>query len=320
MRKYLLTAVVAVLGLAVSTSSGFALVAIMPAPQPAQMALTAPVVVTGKVTAIEKDTVERTSPYAGAKDKVTYKVAVVKIDGALVGANNLTHIKIGIPQPGALAPGGAPVPIQPGQPIQPIRRPPIRPMPQAPELKEGQEMVFFLTKHPTADFYVIPAMNFPIDIKTDAGKKSLEEVKKVTAVLADPMKGLKSEKADVRTETAVLMVTRYRAYPQTGGEVDQVAIGADESKLILKALAEGDWSQKNVRPGPGAFTPNALQAFYQLGLTDKDGWKQPVFPQPKPGQPPVDFAAIQKEAFVKWLAGAGKDYQIKKVVPKATDK
>ena len=312
MRKYLLTAVVAVLGLAVSTSSGFALVAVMPAPQPAQMALTAPVVVTGKVTAIEKDTVDATSPYAGAKDKVAYKVAVVKIDGALAGANNLTHIKIGFVPPGAQP---APPVGNPGQPIRPIIRPPIRPGFQAPELKVGQEMVFFLAKHPTADFYIIPGMNHPVDITTDAGKKSLEQVKKVTTALADPMKGLKSEKATERTETAVLVVSKYRAYPQTGGETDQVAIGADESKLILQALAEGDWSQKNVRPG-GDFTPNAMNAFYQLGLTDKDGWKAPMFPRPVAGQPPVDFVAIQKDAFVKWLAGAGKDYQIKKIVPK----
>ncbi len=317
MRKYLLTAVVAVLALAVSTRSGFALVAVMPAPQPAQMALTSPVVVTGKVTAIEKDTVESTSPHVGAKDKVTYKVAVVKIDGGLVGANNLTHIKIGMAQPGAL-----PVPPvgNPGQPIKPIIRPPFRPGFQAPELKVGQEMVFFLAKHPTADFYIIPGMNFPVDISTDAGKKSLEQVKKITTVLADPMKGLKSEKATERAETATLLVTKYRAYPQTGGEIDQVAVGADESKLILKALAEGDWSQKNIRPG-GDFTPNAINAFYQLGLTDKDGWKAPMFPRPVAGQPPVDFNAIQKETFVKWLAGAGKDYQIKKIVPKkAMDK
>ena len=35
------------------------------------------------IEAVEKGTVDATSPYPGAKDKVAYKVAVVKIDGAL---------------------------------------------------------------------------------------------------------------------------------------------------------------------------------------------------------------------------------------------
>jgi hypothetical protein len=56
--------------------------------------------------------------------------------------------------------------------------------------------------------------------------------------------------------------------------------------------------------------------FFQLGLSDKDGWKQPEFPRPVPGAPPVDYVALQKEAFVKWLAGPGKDYVVKKVVAK----
>jgi hypothetical protein len=62
--------------------------------------------------------------------------------------------------------------------------------------------------------------------------------------------------------------------------------------------------------------PNAMQAFSVLGLTEKDGWTPPKFPRPMPGQPPVDYVGMQKEAFVKWLAGPGKDYTIKKVVAK----
>jgi hypothetical protein len=132
------------------------------------------------------------------------------------------------------------------------------------------------------------------------------------AVLAEPMKGLKSDKLETRVETAVALMQKYRSYPDYGGEVDQVAIDKEESKLILKAIADADWKQ--VRPAPGA--ANAMNAFYMLGLTDKDGWVPPKFVRPQPGQPPIDFAAVQKEAFVKWLGGPGKDYQIKKVVAK----
>jgi hypothetical protein len=308
MHRYLLAAVLVAAGLvAVNETANGLMIAIRPAPQ---RAVAADVVVVGKVTAIEKDTVDAPQ-FPGAKDKVAYKVAVVKIQTNLAGANNMTHIKIGFvpPPPPQPAPPGA-VPVQPGV-IRPGVRP-IRPGMQVPELKEGQEMLFFLTKHFAADFYVMPAMNTPVDVATDAGKKEIEAVKKVTDLLADPMKGLKSDKADVRAETAAVMVMKYRSYPEFAAQVDHVAINAEESKLVLKAIAEGEW--KAVRANPSA--PNAYQAFSMLGLTEADGYKQPMFPRPQPGQPPVDFAAMQKEAFVKWLDGPGKDYRIKKLVAK----
>jgi hypothetical protein len=307
MRRYLLAAALAVAGMvALQESAAGLMIAMRPAPQ---RAATAEVVVVGKVTAIEKETVDATR-FKGDKEKVAYKVAVVKVEKALAGANNLTHIKVGFipPPPVQPVPPGAP-PAAGG--LRPAIRP-GRPGLQAPELKVGQEMLLFLDRHPSADFYVMPGMSPPVDVSTDAGKKEIEAVKKVTELLADPIKALKSDKADVRGEAATLLVMKYRAYPPFGGEVDQVPVGADESKLILKALAEADW--KAVQKAPGATGP--MQGFYQLGLTDKDGWKPPAFPPVQPGQPQPDFIGIQKDAFVKWLAGPGKDYQVKKVVPK----
>src|SRR5438270_10273531 len=109
MRRYLLPAAAAVAVVAVlSINNSAAGLAIALPPQPGQVALTTPVVVTGKVTAIEKDTAEATSPYAGAKDKVTYKVAVVKLDKTLAGAENLTHIKIGFVPPPPMNPNAPP--------------------------------------------------------------------------------------------------------------------------------------------------------------------------------------------------------------------
>ena len=62
-------------------------------------------------------------------------------------------------------------------------------------------------------------------------------------------------------------------------------------------------------------TVNAAQVFYSLNLTEKDGWVQPVIVN-APGAPPVDFNAVMKDAFVQWLGGPGKNYQIVKNVPK----
>jgi hypothetical protein len=101
-----------------------------------------------------------------------------------------------------------------------------------------------------------------------------------------------------------------------GGETDEVAIPAEESKLILKTIAEGEWKVGMHRPRIGAPTPYAMQMFQQLRLTAQDGWKEPEIPQQMPGGAPADFVAIQKEAFVKWLGGAGKNYVIKKIVMK----
>jgi hypothetical protein len=248
------------------------------------------VVVTGKVTAIEKDTVDAPSPYAGAKDKVTYKIAVVKIDSKLAGADNLTHIKIGF--------------IPPAKPNPNVKLPPRVGLPLV-ELKEGSELLLFLAKHPTAEFYLITAMNQPVELSTEPGKRQLEEAKKIATILADPLKALKSDKPEVRAEAAATLIAKYRTYPELAANSEWVPVEAEESKLVLKALAEGDWGAAR-RPGP---TPVAT-AFYQLGLTEKDGWKPPVT---KPGE---DFIAANKGAFAKWLDGPGKDYQLKKLAPK----
>jgi hypothetical protein len=303
MRRYFLVAVAAVTAVALVSDQATGLMIAPPAP--AQMAITAQVVVVGKVTGFEKDLVEVPAPYAGAKDKQKYKIVLVKVEEVLAGLDRakVKEVKLGIfqpmPNPAGKGPVGIRPPRGPGGPAVAI------------DLKEGQEVLLFLTKHPSADFYIAPGFGTVVNISNDAGKKTLEEVKKVTTVLADPMKGLKSDKADVRAETAAIVVTKYRAFPVFGGETEQVAIGADESKLLLTALAEGEW-----KAGRFGGSPNAFLAFNSLGLTNKDGWIQPVIVN-VPGQPAPDYAAVMKDAFTKWLAGPGKDYQIKKVVVKA---
>jgi len=262
---------------------------IAPSP-PGQRAITAETVVVGKVVGFEKDPVQA-APYPGAKEKANYKVAVVKIQEGLIGAEKLKEIKVGFIAPKA------------GQPQRIF----------GVDLKEGQELLLFLSKHPSGDFHVIPGIALPVELKDEQSKKDLESVKKIAAMLADPKPGLGCDNPDIRSETASVVILKYRAYPALGGEVDQVAINADESKLLLKGISDGNWSSRNMRfDSP----PSPLQAFQSLGLTAKDGWIQPVIVN-TPGAPPADFGSIQKDAFMKWLEGPGKDYQIKKLVPKS---
>ncbi|MBA4190413.1 MAG: hypothetical protein C0467_20690 [Planctomycetaceae bacterium] len=290
--------VIALVAALVSTADAKLMIA--PSP-PAKRAIMADVVVVGKVTSIEKDLVQA-APYPGAKEKVGFQIAIVKIDTGLIGADKLKEIKVGIIPPPKLDPN-----VKPGGPR--IGGGPRR---FGVDLKEGQELMLFLAKHPSADFYMIPGGTLPVDMKGDQAKKDLESVKQVAAILADPSKALKSDKPEVRAATATIVILKHRNYPVLGGEVQEVAIGADESKLLLNSLIEGNWSQMGRRfDGP----PSPLEAFQMLGLNPKDGWIEPVIVN-NPGAPPVDYGAIQKDAFMKWLEGPGKDYKIKKLVPK----
>lgn len=246
------------------------------------------VVVAGKVSAIEKEMVNAIR-FPGDTEKVPYKVAIIKIDKGFVGADAITHVKVGFIPP---------------SPANPMPARPVRGGFQSVTLNEGQEGLFFLTKHPSGEFYTITPMMAPLDPGTVNYKAQMEQVTKAAAVFADPVKALKAEKAVDRYFAAASLLTKYRTFPEDGRQTEMVKLSADESKLILKALAEADW--KNNEPD----TVRPLEAFYHLGLGDATGWKQP---QPKPG---VDFQDNLRDSFVKWLEGPGKDYQIEKVVPK----
>jgi hypothetical protein len=305
MSRFLHVAVLALLTLGVMTESAFGLR--MALRTPAQRALASEVVVVGKVTAIEKELVDL-PPFPGAPTSVGHRVAVVKIETNLAGAANITHLRI------AFVPPAKPAVDPPPGAGRPVRR--VRGSLPGLALTEGQEMLFFLIKHPNGEFYVMSGMSPPMEINGEAGKKELATIKKITETIAEPMRGLKSDKPSVRGETAAIMVMKYRSYPETAREVEQLPINVEESKLILRALAEAEWPRDG-RGVPGAsnvVTPYA--AYLSLGLTEQDGWKQPALPKAQAGVPPPDYTAIQKDAFKEWLASAGKDYVIKKFVAK----
>ncbi len=273
---------------------------------PSQRALSAEVVVIGKVTAIEKDTVEAV-PFPKSPQKLQYKVAVVEIQKRLAGAENLTHLKVGfIPAPPLPQGGLAAVPGQPAlvRPIAPRRSF------LTPDLKVGDEFLLFLDRHPDGGFYLMPGTSPPIAAKGDEEKKAVEGINKVLAVAADPAKALEADKSQDRYFAAATLILKYRSYPDNPGvKVEPQPIPAEESSRILAALAEGDWTKFD------RDLPNGMQAFNLLGLTQQDGFVRPRPMPAKPGQPPVNFNHLTQEAFVQWLAGVGKDYRIKKLVP-----
>src|SRR5262249_17499537 len=113
---------------------------IAPPPGPLRV-VNADCVVAGTVTSIEKDDVEvEVAP--GAKQKITYRIAVVTIADGIKGAKDQKTVRVAF--------------IPPNQdPAKPPKLP-IRPGGRGPVLKLGQEGLFYLTKHPKESFYLAP--------------------------------------------------------------------------------------------------------------------------------------------------------------------
>lgn len=246
-------------------------------------------VLTGKVTGIAPDAVliglTQDDP-----NKLEFRVATIQIESGILGAENITHVRVGFRPP--------------VKQTGPRRGPTI-------ELKEGQKSLFYLVKHPVADFYIISPMSPPADTMKEPGKKELEAAKQFSAVMADPLKGLRSDSAQVRARTAAILVTRYRARPDTMvGAGEETPIPAEESRLILRTLAEAEWAPpKRPIQQDEIEVPTPMQAFFQLTLKDKDGWTRPKV---MAGE---NYYVVNKAAYKRWLEGAGKDYVIKRIVP-----
>jgi hypothetical protein len=266
---------------------------IAPAPIPQRVA-TAEVVVVGKVTGFADKTVS--APVApGSTEKMEYQIALIKVGDVLLGDKDAKEIKVGFPPPAAGGPIG-----RPGG----IRRPPFA-------LVQDQEACFLLSKNAGGDFYAVgPYYNV---INKKAGDqanpdfdKELAEVKRCLKLLADSKAALTGNSAEDRTLTAEMLVARYRL-PRAGLTGDKTEdLGAEESKLILKALADADWDAKPA-PGRPGMQMSPLNSFFQLGLTEKDGWAPP-----KEG---ADLAAAAK----KWLKENADKYRLQRLVPEKAD-
>lgn len=296
-RKTALTAAAACVILLASVAPAKALRVAMPNRTPAQQAMTAEVVIVGKVVEIEKE-MTKASSNPGVKDKVDYHVAVVKISEAVQGAKGLTSIRVGwMPSPRL----GGPAPdVQ----IQPVRRPPLQ---QAQvSLTEGQEGCFFLSKHHDGDFYVMQQWGSPLDKKAADFDKQLTSVKKLMKAFEDPKTALKAKDAAERQFTACMLIQKYRTYPQVNtpnAKVVQEPIDAEESKLILQALSEMEWGKFDPATGTGL-----QNVWYQIGAQPKDGWTQPKVVQ---GQ---NFQQVMGAAVSKWLKENAEKYRIQRHV------
>jgi hypothetical protein len=279
MKRMLLAGVVGVLGLGVLVAGQPAQKVAVIAPQPIpQRVATADAVLVGKVTNIEEKTVAAPA-FPGAPQKVEYQIAVVKVEDPILGVKDLTHVRVGfIPQqPGVIRPGG------------------YRP----PTLAKDQEVCLFLTKHAEGTFYTMPAYFSVIDKKAPTFEKDVAEAKKDAKLLADASAGLESKDVNDRFLTAAMLVARYRQRRPSAAPPKEEPIDAEESKLILQALADADWTPPK-NPVPFQMTPQT--AFNLLQLTPKDGWT-----------PPRNLQQLPDEA-KKWLKENSDKYRIQRLV------
>jgi hypothetical protein len=268
--------------LAVLPAAAHAKIAVPQPPHPAIRVALADCIIVGKVTSIEEKPVD--APAApGAKDKVPYTVAVVKVDDAILGAKGLTHVRVGFQPPGE------------GR-FAPFRF----------QLAKDQEVCLVLQSHFDAPFYTATYRYDAIDKKTsaEAYDKQVADLKKYVKLLADPKAGLTSKVAQERLETAAMLVAKYRTPRPSATPPKTEAVDAETSKLILTALAEADWMNRN----PVDYRMTPLSLFQQLGLTEKDGWTAPK-----------DFNALP-DAAKKWLTENAGTYRVQKFVVEKKDK
>jgi hypothetical protein len=251
-------------------------------PMPERMAA-AELIVVGKVTEIEPRTLSA-RPDPQAEKKWEYKIAVVEITDGILGAKGMKKVRIGfIPRRPEIAIGHYP----------------------EIDFSVGQEGLYILNKHSDADFYEPGVYYNVVDKKSANFEHDVEYAKRCARLLADPDPGLKAKEAEDRLLTAGLLITRYRGgrFAAAGAKTKAEPIDAAQSKLILEALAAADWYQ------PRAAERGSPQRYFiGLGLTDKDGWKQP-----ENGQ---DFAAAAQQ----WCKDNAASYRIQRLVPEKTEK
>ncbi|MCI0376782.1 MAG: hypothetical protein L0215_04180 [Gemmataceae bacterium] len=256
---------------------------VAPPPGPTRVAQ-ADVIVVGRVVAHEPKDIE---VMIGPGAKQTYRVAIVNITEIVRGAKELKSVRVGfIPPP----------PNDPNQP--PIIRP--RPFGRNVQLNVGQDGLFFLTKAAQKDLYTAP-MYYDVVAGEDGNfKKEVDEAKQASKRLDNPTEGLKSANAEERFQTAALLVAYYRNPRNQGGKTE--AVDAEQSKLILKAIADGNW---NAPQRFGAQHP--WMVFNQLGLAKKDGWMQPRN---------VKTVQDLHRAAQEWLRANLDSYRVQRLLPR----
>ena len=176
----------------------------------------------------------------------------------------------------------------------------------------GQEGIFFLQADLAYGFCRQIEYGLAIgksDLQFENAQKLIAAVVKV---YARPSAALSADNTVDRQFAAVALVARYRAGQLPLGARSQVEepIPVDESRLILAALGGMKWTDPPLEPSGVMSLPNA---FRQLQLSEKDGWREP---QPKANEHPDEVIG---KAVAEWFKDHSAKYRIQRHVVRETD-
>jgi hypothetical protein len=253
-------AVLAQLGLALPAWAGTLPADALPLPN---RVATADLVVAGKVTSIEEKTV--------MKNRTEYRIAVITISDALTAPKDAKTIRLAF----MVLP-----------PMVVINPPPF-------QAAVGQEGCYFLTKSADNDFYTASGGLSFLNKNNPNFEKDLDLVKRCCKMLQEPDTALKAKNAEERFIAAAMLLAQYRTRKSAAAKTEP--IDAEQSKLILQALAGADWT-----PANDFMKLSPSMVLGRLPLTAKDGW-----------MPPRDRKEYAEYA-QKWLKDNAGTYRIEK--------
>lgn len=293
--KFKAVAIVTLASLFVSTSSAWVLKKILLDHSAEQKVAQSEMIVTGKVTAIEANPVQ-VKPHEGATDKVSMKVAVIKVEKLHKSEKQVTHVRVLFRNS----------PIQPTGLNRAIKGQEFLLWDESGDLSSarlevGVSGIFFLSRHPTSSEYqMAPQCRAILDDAPNA-KEEREKIESLLAILKKPIEHLQAAKAEDRITATLMLIQNYRHQPSQGKDVREVAIPAQETQLILKALSEADW---NARPSDrGVSVP---------GVSTQLGWNR----TPNGQEIYYNNTKVMAEAYQTWYKAKAKDFVIKKFVRK----
>ena len=224
------------------------------------------IVVLGRVIAVEPKDVEAVlsseSPY-----KLDYRIAVVKVQEVIHGQKDVKELRLGF--------------VSPDQDRKVDKT--GKAMPKLSHLDfrlvtVGQEGLFFLRKHHQGGFYVnfLFFNSFLPSSESPEFAKNLENARRLSKVLDAPVEALKAENATNRFVAATMLIHRHRLSWLKERKLPEKAIDSEESKLLLKTLAEADWQDVNEAITTTKYPPHPYRVFLQLGVKKTDGYDPPM--------------------------------------------
>ena len=225
------------------------------------------IVVLGRVVAVKPKDVEAVLSLAHPY-KLDYRIAVVKVQEVIHGQKNVKELRLGF-----ISPDQDRAVDKTGKNMPSLGEADFR------SVKVGQDGLFFLRKHHQSDFYVNTMLigGFLPSSDTPEFAKNLENARRLSKVLDRPLEALKADNAINRFLAATMLINRYRLDGAKASKLPEKAIDAEESKLILKTLAEADWKDVNEAISSSKYPPHPYRVFLQLDVTKTDGYDPPTF-------------------------------------------